>query len=300
MFATAVVSQAQPDSLPARAARVQADMEKLTGFDHHRSYQHPEILDSVAQYIKSIYSKNCDTSWYQEYQVNGETFRNVIGSVGPREGRRIIVGAHYDVAWNTPGADDNASGVCGLLELARLMKDKQLKVRIDLVAYTLEEPPFFGTENMGSFVHARGLYENNVQLMGMIGLDMIGYFDSSKNSQTYPLGIMKLLHGSRGDFIMVARGRKSGSFGRILKRSMKRQDLVETISVKGLEALDKSDHMNYRYFGYKAAMITDTAYFRNPNYHSSEDTINTINFDMLTAVVSELYYSLLKLQDISE
>ncbi len=290
--------QAETDSLPASTGRLKAHMKQLTGFHNYRNFQHPETLDSVADYILAVYNSHCDTAWFQEYEVNGDTFRNVIGSLGPRDGKRIVVGAHYDVAYNTPGADDNASGVCGLLELARLLKDQRLNVRIDLVAYTLEEPPFFGTKNMGSFVHARSLYENGVQLMGMIGLDMIGYFDDSKNSQKYPMGMMKLIHGSRGDFIMLALGRRSGRFGRVLRRSMEQQDLVKTVAVKGLKALDLSDHMNYRNFGYTAAMITDTAHYRNPNYHSPDDTIDTIDFASLAAVISELYVSLLKLQKV--
>jgi Zn-dependent M28 family amino/carboxypeptidase len=113
------------------------------------------------------------------------------------DAKTIVIGAHYDVCQEQEGADDNASGVVGLLELARLLKNEKLKYKIELVAYTLEEPPFFRTEYMGSFIHAQSLQQAKTDVLGMICLEMIAYFSDKKGSQEYPIGLMSLFYGKK-------------------------------------------------------------------------------------------------------
>ncbi len=181
--------------------RIENDLRTITKTKGYRNYQNIDMLNQVSGYIYKELNKYCDTVFFQEFNVNGQVYRNVIGSVNYKKEERIVIGAHYDVAGEQEGADDNASGICGVLELARLLYDESLDYRVDFVAYTLEEPPFFGTENMGSYMHARSLHQKGIDLKGMICLEMIGYFDTTSKSQAYPVGLLKLFYGDRGDFI---------------------------------------------------------------------------------------------------
>ncbi len=163
-----------------------------------RNYYNTESLKRSANYISQEFINYGLIPGRQKFEVSDNIYENVIASVGPKEGTRMIVGAHYDVCGNQPGADDNASAIAGLLEIARFAKihESELPYRVDFVAYTLEEPPFFGTTNMGSFVHAQFLHENNISVRGMICLEMIGFFTEQNNSQGYPLSVMRWFYPS--------------------------------------------------------------------------------------------------------
>ena len=122
-----------------------------------------------------------------------------------------------------------------MLELARQLKGKKLENRIDLVAYTLEEPPYFRSKEMGSYVHAKSLKDDNVPVIGMISIEMIGYFDEAKNSQTYPIGLLKLFYGNIGDYITMVRKFGAGKFARKFSRQYKR---TKTIKTKNLSSIN--------------------------------------------------------------
>jgi len=279
--------------------RIKTDLLKITQTPKSRNFQNIKTLNTVANYIKSELTKVCDSVAFQPFQVNKTTYKNVIGSIGTKHKKRIIIGAHYDVCGNQQGADDNASGVVGLLELARLLSKEQLKYRIDFVAYTLEEPPFFRTQQMGSYIHANYLHTNNIPIKGMICLEMIGYYNDKKNSQNYPMKEMALKYGNVGDFITVVKSEKSGEFGKKIERLMKQQHNIKTESFKGsslIAGVDFSDHLNYWNFNYPAVMITNTAFYRNKNYHTKNDTIETLDIDKMGAVIEQLYLSIKKLK----
>jgi hypothetical protein len=256
-------------------------------------------LDFVADYIFNELSKNCDTVYYQKYLVNGLEYKNVIGVIGSNNKEKIILGAHYDVAGNQEGADDNASGIVGLLELSRLISKENLDYQIEFVAYTLEEPPYFRTDFMGSHIHAKSLHDKNVKLKGMICLEMIGYFNDNKNSQDYPIGFLRLFYGNRGDYITVVQKFGNGRFGRQIKRKMKSQNLIKTKSFKApakLPGIDFSDHLNYWRYGYSAVMITNTAFYRNKNYHEQTDKMETLDLKRMGLVIDEVFMTLRKLK----
>src|SRR5262249_45198793 len=143
---------------------------------------HLENLDAVAAYIKNEFSQITASVSEQPFRVQGKSYRNVIARFGPDSAERIIVGAHYDAAGPLPGADDNASGVAGLIELARLLGRQAPRMRVELVAFTLEEPPYFGTTGMGSSVHAESLRKENIRVRAMFSLEMIGYFSDAPKS----------------------------------------------------------------------------------------------------------------------
>lgn len=267
-------------------------LKNIVETDQPRNYKNVKALNSVAYYINSQFKQYADSTSFQKYQVEGKEYKNVIASFGTSNEERIIIGAHYDVCDDQDGADDNASGVVGLLEIARLLHGKNLNKRIDLVAYTLEEPPFFRTDKMGSYVHANYLRENKIPVVGMICLEMIGYFDETKGSQDYPIGLLKLFYGSKGDFITVVRKLNSGKFARKFTHQMKKTDVIETKSFqgpKGLVGIDFSDHLNYWKCGFNAIMITNTAFYRNKNYHETTDQIKTLNLSKMAAVIQSVY-----------
>jgi Zn-dependent M28 family amino/carboxypeptidase len=265
-----------------------------------RYYKDTATLNNAADYIKTEFKKYSVSVSEQMYEVKGRKYKNIICSFDTSHAERIVIGAHYDVCDPLPGADDNATGVAGLLELARMMSDSSFKsnYRIDLVAYTLEEPPFFRTENMGSYVHAKSLHDKGIKVRGMISLEMIGYFSDERKSQSYPLGIFKLFYGGKGNFITVVQKTGGGKFVRKFKRKMKRHSPVETKGFKSpawVTGVDFSDHLNYWKFDIPAMMITDTSFFRNKNYHTAEDTIEKLDLKRMAQVVDGVFITLNKM-----
>jgi Zn-dependent M28 family amino/carboxypeptidase len=271
---------------------IREHLRTITKRDKYRHFENPDELDSVAAYIFRDFSKYADTVYYQPFKINGTTYRNVIASFGTEQKKRIIVGAHYDVCGNQEGADDNASGTVGLLELGRLLQHKKLGNRIDLVAYTLEEPPFFRTDYMGSAIHAKSMEGIKDQILGMVSLEMIAYFKDTKKSQDYPIGILKLVYGGKGDYITLVRKSTAGHFVKRFIKKFKKDGKIKTKKFSAPESLpgiDFSDHLNYWKIGIDALMITDTAFYRNKNYHKITDTMETLDIGRMAKVIQRTY-----------
>lgn len=291
---TQLHSSQQSDTL-----RIEHHLTQITKTPKSRNYLNISTLNSVADYIYNELEKVCDSVYFQNFMVNENIYKNVIASIGPKDAERIIIGAHYDVAGNQEGADDNASGIVGMFELARMLSEDTLKYRIDFVAYTLEEPPFFRTKQMGSYIHAKYIHDNNIPLKGMVCLEMIGYFNDTPGSQSFPLKALKVVYGNTGNFITVVQKYGNGAFGREFNALMKNQKLLPTKSFKGpqkLPGIDFSDHQNYWKFQYSAVMITNTAFYRNHNYHQTGDKLETLNLTKMSAVINEVYHSILQLK----
>jgi hypothetical protein len=279
---------------PVSGDRMYADVKFLTDIRPYRNAHNIPSLDKSAEYIFGEFKKAGCRAEVQRFTSKGMEYENVVCSFGPAEGERIIVGAHYDVYGDQSGADDNASGVAGLLELARLVSavKSDLKYRIDLVAFALEEPQYFRTRHMGSHVYAESLYDAGVRVRAMIALEMIGYFTDSPKSQRYPLPFLKLFYPDRGNYIAVVGKWGQGSFTGKVQKSMKAASKVPVESIAApsfVPGIDFSDHQSFWRFGYNAVMITDTAFYRNHNYHKPTDTIDTLDFDKMSEVVKGLY-----------
>ncbi|GGK66619.1 M28 family peptidase [Rufibacter glacialis] len=265
------------------------------GFRHHAN---PAALNQVADYVHATFRKHTERVERQVFQVDGQTYQNIISSFGPQEAPRLIIGAHYDVCGEQAGADDNASGTVGLLELARLLQGKSLPFRVDLVAYTLEEPPHFRTENMGSHVHAKSLADQKVPVVGMLSLEMLGYFRDEKNTQDYPFAPLKLFYGSRGNYITLVRKPGNGRFPRRFTRLYKKNALVRTKSIAApafIPGIDFSDHLNYWKYHIPALMLTDTAFLRNKNYHEKTDTLETLDLSRMAQALDGVLKTVLAL-----
>jgi len=252
----------------------------------------------VAAYIKDEFSQSTAFVSEQPYRVQDKSYRNVIARFGPESGERIIVGAHYDTAGPLPGADDNASGVAGLLELARLLGRQQPALRVELVAFSLEEPPYFRTTGMGSSVHAESLRKENVNVRAMICLEMIGYFSIAPNSQHFPAAFLSAFYPSTGNFISVVGQLGDWSLVRRTKATMRNASPLPVYSINApsfVTGIDFSDQLNYWHAGYSAVMITDTAFYRNPNYHTAEDTEEKLDYERMAMVVEGVYATVTEL-----
>ncbi len=293
-----VSSDAKFFSRLSDTANIKRNLESIINTAGYRDHLNVAALDTVAARINKEFRQHTARVVEQEYPVNGNTYKNIIASFGPGEGERIIIGAHYDVR-KADGADDNASGVAGILELARLLKDQQLKYRIDLVAYTLEEPPYFNTKKMGSYIHAKSLHDSNVQVKGMISLEMIGYFSEEENSQDYPVGMMKWFYGNKGNFITIVQKSICGDFAKTFKKLSFEYNSIDTKSFRVpwfIEGANLSDHENYWEFGYSAVMVTNTAFFRNHNYHTEEDKLERLNLSKMGLVIDGVFRSITHLK----
>ena len=297
----------QPLPMPSRSraeapevspARLEAHVRALSERFAPRDYRHPENLDGASAYVGGEFERAGGAVAFQSFPAGSATYRNVIASFGPDTPERIVVGAHYDAAGPHPAADDNASGVAGLIELAHLLGRASLPVRVELVAYPLEEPPFFRTGQMGSAVHAGSLRREGVRVRAMLALEMIGYFSDAPGSQAFPVGILRAFYPSRGNFVLVAGQMGQGSLVRRVKRAMRGGSALPVRSINAprwIPGIDFSDHVNYWDAGYDAAMITDTAFYRNPHYHTARDTPETLDYARMAMVVQGVYAAVLAL-----
>lgn len=260
-----------------------------------RNIRYPENLDRAADYIREALSLTGARVSDQEYEAGGVECRNIIAHFGPDKEKLLIIGAHYDACGDQPGADDNASGVAGLLELARLLGERNYDSPIMLIAYSTEEPPFFRTKDMGSAVHARSLRTNNIEIHGMICLEMIGYFCDRQLTDNV---FLRILYPRSGDFIAVVGRWSDRSLIRKIKKCFRGASDLRAFSYSGpiIIGADLSDHLNYWLEGYQAVMITDTAFLRNPHYHTSSDTADTLDYQRMASVVDGVLSSIFHLQ----
>jgi Zn-dependent M28 family amino/carboxypeptidase len=278
----------------AQKKRLYQDVEFLTTLRPYRNYRNLGALEEVREYISKTYGELNLEVEEQTWTAAGSEYKNIITSYNKGAKRRLVVGAHYDVWNDQPGADDNASAVAGLLETVRLVVENKpsLDYRIDFVAYCLEEPPFFGTDEMGSFIHAKSLYDQEVDVIGMVCYEMIGYFSDEPNSQPFPSPEMAQQYPSTANFIIVVGIDEYKVFAQRVHELMRETAGIDVqlISFPNAYSLaGMSDHLNYWQFGYPALMVNDTAFIRNPNYHQKSDTIDTLDFDKIPEVVNGAY-----------
>src|SRR3989441_6522379 len=242
----------------ADPARLEGHVRVLSERFSPRGDKNLKNLDAAADYIADALRAAGGEVSDQRYSSDGYTYRNVIAALGPESEERVVVGAHYDAFRGFPGADDNASGVAGVLELARILGASPPGMRVELVAYSLEEPPHFRTESMGSAVHAASLKAKKARVRAMISLEMIGCFSDEKGSQTYPLGLLQLLYPSTGNFIAVVGRMGGGSLVRTVKKAMRGATPLPVRSVNApafIPGIAFSDHLAYWNQGYSALVV---------------------------------------------
>lgn len=252
-------------------------------------------LESTRDYIRDEFRSMGYSPHVLEYAEDTQRgpFYNVeveiYGTVRPDE--ILIIGAHYDTVWLSPGADDNASGVAAVLEIARAFAGRRFERTVRFVAFANEEFPYYGTDKMGSLVYARRAAERDENIVGMFSLEMLGYYDDTPGSQAFP-GILSRFYPDTADFIaFVANIHSRGLLNETIG-SFRRQAEFPS---QGLAApamlvpdITRSDHAMFWTYGYPALMITDTAGFRNPHYHMVSDLPRTLDFDRMAILVDGL------------
>ena len=273
-------------------AKLEAHVKKLSVDFYPRSFDHVAKLASTAAYIEEQFKEAGAQVSIQDVIVDKARYKNLVARFGPERGRLLVIGAHYDSHGGTPGADDNASGIAGLLELAHLLGQSTPGRPVELVAYTLEEPPHFRSPHMGSVWHARALKAEGRDVKLMLSLEMIGYFSDSPGSQAYPLAAMKLAYPDRGNFIALVG--QFGDFGlsRSVKAAMSGATDLPVYSLNApafVQGVDFSDHRSYWAQGYPALMVTGTAFMRNRNYHRAGDTFDKLDYKRMAMVVQSVY-----------
>jgi hypothetical protein len=287
------------EGLGAEPGRLRAHVETLSVSCFPRDSAHPENLLKAAGYIRERFEAAGGRTSLQSFEIRGNSYCNVLAFFGPESPERVLVGAHYDAYGELPGADDNASGVAGLLELATLLGRHPPAGRVELVAYTLEEPPYFGSPHMGSVVHAESLQRAGVRLKGAIVLEMIGRFSDAPGSQDYPSPLMGALYPGQGDFIALIGRPQEMVLLRQVKSSMKRASSLPVESITAPTSLffgmTLSDHASYWDAGYPALMVTDTAFLRNRDYHTSDDTAEKLDYDRMAQAVQGVHAAVLDL-----
>jgi hypothetical protein len=271
------------------AGRLKAHVTGIASEEHNVA--HPEALERSARYIESALAGMGYSVSRQEFETEGVKVRNLEVSRG--SGKRVlVVGAHYDSALGAVGADDNGSGVAALLELARFLKTVQpaegLEVR--LVAYVNEELPWFSTDNMGSYVHSKGLARDGKEVVAMLSLETIGWYSESYDSQRYPFPF-SLFYPSKGNFVGFVANLRSRSLMHRVVGTFRRAVAFPSEGVAAPESIpgiDWSDQWAYWKFGWPALMVTDTAPFRYPHYHTLRDTPDKLDYERLARVVKGL------------
>jgi hypothetical protein len=276
----------------AQAATLERHVRVLSTDFADRSFEKPARLNGAANYVQAQLEALGLLVERQAFTAEGGSYRNLVVRLGPDTPDVVVIGAHYDVAGAQPGADDNASGVAGLIELARLLQTAKLTRRVELVAYTNEEPPFFRTPHMGSAIHAKAHKASGKQTRLMLSLECIGYFSDAPGSQTHPVRLLNAVYPTVGNFIALVGFYEDRPVARRVKTAMMTAtDLpVHSINAPGfVVGIDFSDHLNYAHEGFVGMMVTDTAIYRNKAYHTPQDTADRLDYVRMGKVVDGVY-----------
>jgi Zn-dependent M28 family amino/carboxypeptidase len=241
-------------------------------------------LSAVESYIEKEFSALGLRVESDPFSYRGKSFRNVLARTPARRAPLVVLGAHFDSVEGSPGADDNASGVAVLLESARLLSAMKLNSEVLFCAFNLEELNMIGSSHL-----AKRLKSEGASIAGMVSLEMLGYTDRRPGSQKYPAAL-SWLYPDRADFIGVVGNWRSAALLRSFAGALKKVDglPVETLSVLGngflVPQARLSDHAPFWDAGYPALLLTDTAFMRNPHYHSASDTIETLDLDFMAKI----------------
>ncbi len=271
------------------AGRLSTEVKYLSETIGERNVWRTGSLQAALNYFRSSLQQSGYSVTERGYRVEGQEVSNLEVSVAGSEstGETVIVGAHYDTVAGTVGADDNATGVAAVLELARLLRGSKPRKTIRFVIFVNEEPPFFQTSRMGSLVYAQQLRRDNVRVSAMISLEMLGFYTDVPGSQQYP-ALLGLFYPSRGDFVGFVGNSESRP---LVRRSIRAFRESTDFPSEGIAAtadwpgIGWSDQWSFWQERYSAIMITDTALFRYPYYHTALDTANRLDFDRMARVV---------------
>lgn len=275
------------------AKRLEGHIRAVASQPHN--LDHYPALEAAALYIETTLKSFGYTPVPQEYRVRGKTVRNIEVVIEPAAGSRdvetYVIGGHYDSPDDSPGANDNGTGVAAALELARLLRGwKPQRHRLRLVLWVNEEAPYGKTPDMGSWQHAKRLKDSGERVAGAIALETIGYFSEEPNSQEFPPPF-GLIFPHHGDFIAFVGLIGARPLVHRMLASFRRHTQFPSIGGVApgfLRGIDLSDHWAYHQFGFPSMMVTDTAPFRNPHYHELDDLPENVDYESLARVTKGL------------
>jgi Zn-dependent M28 family amino/carboxypeptidase len=257
-----------------------------------------ENIEKARQYIYDTFAEMGGHPSYDFYTVEGKQYANIVVEIegkGKRKNEIVIIGAHYDTVEGSSGANDNATGIAGLLELYRILSQHKTGRTIRLVAFTLEEPPYFNSECMGSMVYASRCAKKAEIVSLMVSLDMIGY-GGMFVKQNYPFEEMKNKYPTTGDFLSVATLPCYSSQAFLWKKLFNqyaKNKLHEFVAPASVEGISYSDHLSFHKMGYPSLLISDTGLYRNENYHTENDTVDTVNFRFLAENIVNIGHTII-------
>lgn len=268
-------------------------VDRLAGLIGPRTLRKPKTIAATIGYIEGQWAEMGYVVTRECYDALGDEATNLIvqGPGGKRADEVVLLGAHYDTVPSTPGADDNASAVAVLLEVSRLLREHVGRRTVRYVAFACEEPPYFNLDVMGSQHHARESRKRDDKIVGMLCLEMVGYYRVEKGSQAIPPAIPKWMHRffpKQGDFLASVGNLSSWKlcwqFHRGFKRGARRMPLFSICLPEKINEIRLSDNSSFWDQGYPALMLTDTSFLRNPNYHQATDAPDTLDYSRMTEV----------------
>ena len=268
------------------------DVEKLAGEIGERNVGHYRSLAAAADFLEASLTKSGYDACRQGYDIAGVACYNIEVEIqgSDRMDEVVIIGAHYDSVDGSPGANDNATGAAAVLALARLFAGGKTSRTLRFVEFVNEEPPYFRSSKMGSVVYARQCHQRGEKIVAMLSLETIGYYSNEKGSQKYPFPF-GLIYPSTGNFIGFVGNTLSKGLVRDVVASFRRHTKhpSEGGALPGIiPGIDLSDQWAFWQEGYPGVMVTDTALFRYPYYHTRGDTPDKVQYDPLARVVAGL------------
>jgi hypothetical protein len=273
----------------ALRAELVADVQALAGDIGERNMdRYPKLL-AAADFIEASMTRAGLTPRRESYELRGRSCHNIEGEIRGTRSEIFVIGAHYDSVTGCPGANDNGSGVAALLALARRFAGKPTGKTLRFVAFVNEEPPYFQSEEMGSYVYAKRCQARGDRITGMISLETIGYFSDAPGSQKYPAVGLGFFYPSKGNFIGFAANTTSRSLLRATVAAFRKAGRLPCEGAAlpaAIPGIGWSDQWSFWQCGYPAIMVTDTAPFRYPHYHEPTDTPDKLDYDRLALVVS--------------
>jgi len=297
------VSKAGPLSADEIALReeLRANVQMLAGEIGERNMWHYAKLNAAADFIEDSFSRAGLRTRRESYETGGQACHNIEAEIPGSGPEIIVIGAHYDSVFGSPGANDNGSGAAAVLALAKRFANAKPKHTMRFVAFVNEEPPYFLSGEMGSQVYARRCKERGDKISAMISLETIGYFSDAPDSQTYPSPGLGLFYPKVGNFIgFVSNVRSCALLRRVITIFRKHAKIPsEGASLPAfIPGVSWSDQWSFWQHGYPAVMVTDTAPFRYPYYHSSDDKPDKLDYDRFTLVVSGMQNVIEELADL--
>jgi hypothetical protein len=270
--------------------RLRAHVHAVASREHNVWW--PEELDRAARYIRDALAEMGYETRDEAFRSGGVAVRNLVAEAAgaARAGEIVVVGAHYDSVAGAPGANDNGSGVAAVLELARAARGWAPTRTWRFALFVNEEPPFFRTAEMGSHVHARGARSRGERIVAMYSLETIGYYSDVPGSQAYPLPF-RWFYPDRGDFLAFVANLGSRALLHATIRAFRAEAEFPSEGVAApawIPGVDWSDQWSFWREGFPAVMITDTAPYRYPYYHTPQDTPDKVDYDRLARVVRGL------------